>query len=249
MLMAIASYSKFDTYKKLILSLSAPLKEEAILSEQFLLEKDTKKKLDIYYAPFEHVNEQAKVVIAGITPGLHQMKKSYSTVIELKGKEVADEEILHQVKKNSSFEGTMRKNLIAMLDELKLQNYLGITSTSELFTTASHLVQTTSVITYPVFYNGKNYSGSTPNLLKTELLKKYVIENFAKEVEKLNQALIIPLGVNVTKVLTFLAENDYMNANTVLYGFPHPSGGNGHRHRQFSENKEEMKQKIKAYFA
>jgi hypothetical protein len=189
------------------------------------------------------------VVIAGITPGLHQMKKSYSTVIELKGKEVGDEEILHQVKNNSSFEGTMRKNLIAMLDELQLQNYLGIASTSELFTTASHLVQTTSVITYPVFYNGKNYSGSTPNLLKTDLLKRYVIENFAKEVEKLNQALIIPLGVNVAKVLTFLADNDYMNANNVLNGFPHPSGGNGHRHRQFAENKEEMKQKIKAYFA
>ncbi len=129
MLMAIASYSKFDTYKKLILSLSAPLKEEAILSEQFLLEKDTKKKLEIYYAPFEHVNERAKVVIAGITPGLHQMKKSYSTVIDLKDKEVADEEILHQVKKNSSFEGTMRKNLIAMLDEL---------TTTELFRNSLH---------------------------------------------------------------------------------------------------------------
>ncbi len=76
-----------------------------------------------------------------------------------------------------------------------------------------------------------------------------MIENFAKEVEKLNQALIIPLGVNVAKVLTFLADNDYMNANNVLNGFPHPSGGNGHRHRQFAENKEEMKQKIKAYFA
>ncbi|MCK1983044.1 MULTISPECIES: hypothetical protein [Peribacillus] len=75
-----------------------------------MLEKDEKKKLEIYYAPFEYVNERAKVVIVGITPGLHQMKKSYSTVINAKGHIHFDEEILHEVKKNSSFEGTMRKN-------------------------------------------------------------------------------------------------------------------------------------------
>lgn len=246
--MAIASYSKFDTYKNKIFSLPSPLEEEALRSPQFLLEKDDKKQLEIYYAPFEYVNEQAKVVIVGITPGLHQMKKSYETVMDLKDKAVSDEEILHQVKKNSSFEGPMRKNLIQMLDELQLHNYLGISSTSKLFSTASHLVRTTSVIAYPVFYKGKNYSGSTPNLLKTELLQKYVIENFAKEFEKGKDALIIPLGVNVTKALTFLTEHDYINQDAVLHGFPHPSGGNGHRFKQFAENKETMKQQIQAYF-
>ncbi|MDP4106795.1 MAG: hypothetical protein Q8935_17815 [Bacillota bacterium] len=246
--MSIAPYSKFDTYKNFILSLPSPLEEESILKQQFLLEKDEKRKLEIYYAPFEHINEKAKVVIAGITPGLNQMKVSYQTVMDFKDKKATDEEILHQVKQNSSFEGTMRKNLIAMLDELQLHTYLDISSTSDLFTTASNLVHTTSIITYPVFYNGKNYSGSTPNLLKTELLKKLVIVNFAKELVKLNHALIIPLGVNVEKALAYLAENNYMNADGVLNGFPHPSGGNGHRHRQFAENKEMMIQKIKKYF-
>jgi hypothetical protein len=33
------------------------------MNQTFLLEKDPKKKLEIYYAPFEHLNEQAKVVI------------------------------------------------------------------------------------------------------------------------------------------------------------------------------------------
>ncbi|WP_379969321.1 uracil-DNA glycosylase family protein [Ectobacillus sp. sgz5001026] len=246
--MAITSYSKFDTYKSKIFSLSSPIEEEALLSSQFLLEKDDKKKLEIYYAPFDYVNEQAKIVIVGITPGLHQMKRSYETVRNLRDNKVTDEEILHQVKKNSSFEGPMRKNLIKMLDELQLHQYLGLSSTSELFNTASHLVQTTSIITYPVFYNGKNYNGSVPNLLKTELLKKYVMENFTSELKKLQDALIIPLGVNVTNALTFLAENDYMNPSAVLFGFPHPSGGNGHRHKQFAENKENMKQNIQAYF-
>lgn len=246
--MAITSYSKFDTYKSKIFSLPSPIGEEELRSSQFLLEKDNKKKLEIYYAPFDYVNKQAKIVIVGITPGLHQMKKSYETVRNLRDNKVTDEEILHQVKKNSSFEGPMRKNLIKMLDELQLHLYLGLSSTSELFNTASHLVQTTSIITYPVFYNGKNYNGSTPNLLKTELLKKYVMENFTRELEELQDALIIPLGVNVTSALTFLAKNDYMNPDAVLYGFPHPSGGNGHRHKQFAENKENMKRNIQSYF-
>ncbi|MEH7515062.1 hypothetical protein V7146_20285 [Gottfriedia acidiceleris] len=246
--MAILANSKFTKYKKLISSLSPSLETSTLKSEKFLIDKDEKKNLEIYYAPFEYINERAKVIIVGITPGLHQMKQSYSTVIRFKDTEMDDEEILHEVKKNSSFEGPMRKNLIAMLDELELHHYLGLNSTSELFSTASHLVQTTSVIKYPVFYKGKNYNGSTPNILKTDILKKYIIETFAPEIIRLEHPLIIPLGVNVSKVLSYLTTNEYLNSDSILYGFPHTSGGNGHRHKQFAENKEDMKQKIKYYF-
>ncbi|MEH7348753.1 hypothetical protein [Gottfriedia acidiceleris] len=246
--MAILANSKFTKYKKLISSLSPSLETSTLKSEKFLIDKDEKKNLEIYYAPFEYINERAKVIIVGITPGLHQMKQSYSTVIRFKDTEMDDEEILHEVKKNSSFEGPMRKNLIAMLDELELHHYLGLNSTSELFSIASHLVQTTSVIKYPVFYKGKNYNGSTPNILKTDILKKYIIETFAPEIIRLEHPLIIPLGVNVSKVLSYLTTNEYLNSDSILYGFPHTSGGNGHRHKQFAENKEDMKQKIKYYF-
>jgi hypothetical protein len=246
--MAILANAKFKEYKTLISSLSPSLETSTLKSEKFLVDKDEMKNLEIYYAPFEYINERAKIVIVGITPGLHQMKQSYSTVIRLKDEVMDDEEILHEVKKNSSFEGPMRKNLIAMLDELELHHYLGLNSTSELFSTASHLVQTTSVIKYPVFYKGKNYNGSTPNILRTDLLKKYIINTFAAEIIKLERPLIIPLGVNVSKVLTYLTTNNYLNSDAILYGFPHTSGGNGHRHKQFAENKEDMKRKIKLYF-
>jgi hypothetical protein len=246
--LAIAAFSKFDRFKGKIQSLSLPLVEEALISESFLLDKDDKKQLEIYYAPFDHVNEHAQVVIAGITPGLHQMKKSYSTVLNLKGEEIDDETILHEVKKNSSFEGPMRKNLITMLDELNLHKYLGLSSTSELFGESNSLVHTTSVITYPVFHKGKNYSGSTPNILKTELLKEYILQGFASEMESLKNPLIIPLGVNVEKVLEFLAASNRLAPESILSGFPHPSGGNGHRHRQFAENKAAMENNLRSYF-
>lgn len=246
--MAIANYSKFNHYKNLIQSLPSPLTKESMLNEQFLLERDEKKKLELYYAPFEYVNERAKVVIVGITPGLHQMNKSYSTVIDAKNHMENDEDILHQVKNNSSFEGPMRKNLVQMLDELGLHKYLGLSSTINLFNEASHLVHTTSVIPYPVFYKEKNFSGSTPNILKTEILKRYVTECFATEMSNLESPLIIPLGVNVSNVLNYLADNQLLDPNSLLLGFPHPSGGNGHRVKQFTEQKSRLQEMLRFHF-
>ncbi|MBF6634137.1 MAG: hypothetical protein ITG06_08665 [Planococcus sp. (in: Bacteria)] len=179
---------------------------------------------------------------------MHQMKKSFSTVIEAARIESDNEEILRQVKNNSSFEGTMRKNLVKMLDELGLNEHLGLFSSIELFEESSHLVHTTSVLAYPVFYNGKNYSGSTPNLLKNDMLKKYITEKFATELENLQDALIIPLGVNVSNALQYLSEQGMVAPGNILSGFPHPSGGNGHRHRQFAENKAAMEEKLNDHF-
>lgn len=246
--MAIAKYAKFGQYKELIQSLTASYSEESLIREDFLLERDDKKKLEVYYAPFEYVNDEAKVVIVGITPGLHQMKRSYSTVIDAVGTDRDNEEILRQVKNNSSFEGAMRKNLVKMLDEIGLNGHLGLTSSLELFELASHMVHTTSVLAYPVFHNGKNYSGSTPNLLKNDILKKYLTENFATEIESLSDALIIPLGVNVSNALNYLADQGLVEPKNILSGFPHPSGSNGHRHKQFAENKVAMAEKLNEHF-
>lgn len=246
--MATAKYTKFQQYKESIQSITSSYKEESLIHEDFLLERDDKKKLEIYYAPFEYVNEQAKVVIVGITPGLHQMKKSFSTVIDAVGTESNNEEILRQVKNNSSFEGPMRKNLVKMLDEIGLNGHLGVSSSLELFEQASHMVHTTSVLAYPVFHNGKNYSGSTPNLLKNDILKKYLTENFVSELKNLSDALLIPLGVNVSNALNYLADQGLVAPGNILSGFPHPSGGNGHRHKQFAENKAAMEEKLNEHF-
>lgn len=246
--MGIAKYSKFHLYKNDIQSLETTTEEESLINERFLLDKDVKKQLEVYYAPFEHVNEDAKIVIVGITPGLHQMKKSYETVWNLQKEGLDEETILQSVKNNSSFQGPMRKNLVAMLDELELHTYLGVSSTQELFDEASDHVQTTSILPYPVFYKGSNYSGATPNLLRNEMLKKYATEFFPKEMEKLHHPLIIPLGVNVSKALRYLEAEGLLSEHSILEGFPHPSGGNGHRHRQFEEHKEQMRQTVKKYF-
>lgn len=245
--MAIANYAKFTQFKERIQSLPL-VSEEIITDQQFLLEKDEKKNLEIYYAPFEFVNEKAKVVIVGITPGLNQMYHSYSTVFNAKYSDISDEELLSQVKNNSSFEGVMRKNLVKMLDELELNKHLNLTSTIELFDSASNLVHTTSVITYPVFHKGDNYGGTTPNMLRAEILKKYATGHFLTEMNQIDKPIIIPLGVKVDRVINYLIEQGLLDPKLVLSGFPHPSGQNGSRNKQFEANKEMMKEKFYNHF-
>src|SRR5438552_10917825 len=70
--------------------------------------------LAVHYAPFEHIERSAKIVIAGITPGLQQAS---SALIEARkqlkaGKSSA--EALRAAKVHASFSRPMRSNLIAM---------------------------------------------------------------------------------------------------------------------------------------
>lgn len=239
--MGLVTNAKFHYYKEKIFSLKLPLCDHDVLNPVFLLEKDKEKKLEIYYTPFDYINEKATVVIAGITPGLHQMKKAFTAVLE--NRNLEEEELLHMVKKSASFEGTMRNNLIAMLDELELPKHLGLSSSSELFSTASHLVYTTSILPHAVFFNHQNFNGSRPNILKTEMLLEYVKTNFIPDMSRIEKPLIIPLGVNVSKVLDHFYKDKF-----ILKGFPHPSGSNGHRHKQFRENIKDMKIQIENYF-
>ena len=90
----------FHTYISKILQLSN-LEEETLKSEDFLLDRDETKQLDIYYAPFEYINPNAKVVIAGITPGLYQMRQSFEAIRDMK--DATDEEALRAVKQRGSF--------------------------------------------------------------------------------------------------------------------------------------------------
>ena len=117
----------------------------------------------------------------------------------------------------------MRKNLISMLDELNLNTKLNISSCSELFLNKDELLHTTSMIPYPVFINGKNYTGARPKILDSEVLMSYIKKYFYKEVKELPNTFIIPLGKSVEEVLELMisekiikkegAENAKSNCN------------------------------------
>lgn len=236
----------FDKYKDKILALENFNKKD-ILSEKF--ELYNKNNMQIYYAPHnEIINEKAKIFIVGITPGWTQTCIAYKTANETLKKGYAPNEVKKLCKKNSRFAGSMRKNLIEMLDELNLNNKLNLESCANLFDVNEELLHTTSIIPYPVFINGKNYTGSNPSILKNKILLEYTKQYFYKEVRCLSNTLIIPLGKSVEEVLLMMIHEGLIKEDQCLFGFPHPSGANGHRKKQFAENKKILLKIIENYF-
>lgn len=235
----------FDKYCDEIKQLSSFGKEE-ILNKKF--ELFSKGNMKIYYAPHnEIVNEKAKVFIVGITPGWTQTSIAYKTAKQGLINKLNYEEIKKECKRNSRFAGSMRKNLIEMLDDLNLNEKLHLNSCFELFENRDELLHTTSMIPYPVFVNNRNYTGSNPKILDSEILKNYLRKYFYKEVEKLPNALIIPLGKAVEEVLELMISEHLIKREQCLLGFPHPSGANSHRKKQFKENKGNLLKIIDEY--
>ncbi len=221
--------------------------KENILNEKFKLYKEDN--MTIYYAPHnETINNNAKIFIVGITPGWTQTSIAYKTAHNGLINNLEPELIKKECKRNSRFAGSMRKNLIEMLDELNLNNKLHLDSCSELFENKDYLLHTTSIIPYPVFINGKNYTGSNPKIMNNKVLYSYVKKYFYKETDNLQNALIIPLGKAVEEILQQMIKENLIKEKQCLLGFPHPSGANGHRKSQFKENKNKLLNIIEDYF-
>ena len=221
--------------------------KENILNEKFeLYNKDNMK---IYYAPHnETINNKARIFIAGITPGWTQTSIAYKTAHNGIINHLEPELIKKECKKNSRFAGSMRKNLIEMLDELNLNKKLHMDSCSELFEEKDYLLHTTSIIPYPVFINNKNYTGYNPKIMDNEILYSYVKKYFYNEIKILPNALIVPLGKAVEEVLEKMIKDNLIKEEQCLLGFPHPSGANGHRKKQFEENKMKLLSIVEEYF-
>ena len=206
----------------------------SIVNKEFLIEKDGN--IEIYYAPFDYVNSKAKIAIVGITPGLQQMTQSFQAI--------KDGKSLKEVKDLSSFKGSMRTTLIKYMDELKINKILKIKSCESLFNLDSKYLHTTSLVKYPVFDKGKNYSGA--NILKKKILLEFIEENFLKELKILQNSIIIPLGNTVSSTIDYLNTKHLLNLKCFLKGFPHPSGLNVRKNIQFDENKNEMIKLLKS---
>ncbi|WP_122638607.1 hypothetical protein [Romboutsia sp. Marseille-P6047] len=230
-----------------LLPLKSKYTKEEILTNDFLIDKNGN--LEIYYAPHnEYINPNAKVFIVGITPGFQQMSTALASARVGIEENKNIKEIQYECKVSGRFSGSLRKNIISMLDEIHLNKALNIDSCEELFKDKDYLLHTTSLVPYSVFSKGNNYTGHSPKLIKSEFLMDYVYENFNENIKKLGDVLIIPLGKAVEEVLEMLAYNKIINEDQILRGFPHPSGANGHRLIQLSENKENIMKIIKNKF-
>lgn len=189
--------------------------------------------LSIYYAPFNYVARDAKIVVVGVTPGWRQMAEALNSAsFSLRnGMDTSTAE--RRAKYAASFRGTMRDDLIDMLDELGVSEKLCIASTAELFSTSTHLLHATSCVMFPTFWtfghqtvDGTvyNYNGTSPNLLSQFVLEQFVDEHLGPELASLPDALIVPLGSVAREAVKRLHRKGIVNTELCLTGFPHTSG-------------------------
>lgn len=222
------------------------LTKQDVLTDTFRIENEGR--LSMYYAPHnEFINRNAKIVIVGITPGWQQMKTAFEQFARSHSSGETLETCLKEAKEAAGFAGSMRRNLMDMLDQCGIPKALGVTSSSDLFKKVRNLLHTTSIIKYPVFISGKNYTGHQPPIDRSPLLQRYIYREFPDELAQItSSALIIPLGKVVDQTILKLTEEGKLPHHT-LTGFPHPSGANGHRIKQFQQQREQLQAGVKRW--
>lgn len=213
----------FEKFAPILQSDPSPI----VRDKRLLIESDGD--ASIYYAPFEYNNPNAKIVLVGITPGPTQMVNANNAARRslLAGSDY--EAAIKHAKETGGFSGEpMRSNLINQLNHWGIHKWLDLKDSSELFSTSRHLLQTTSLLRYPVFIDGKDYKGK-PDMVRNPLLKKYLFDHFVNEVGNLENAIFFPLGPTVKKVIDTLVKQGNIDKSKVMTGLFHPSGLNTYR--------------------
>ena len=168
---------------------------------------------------FEYQNTKAKVVIVGITPGNSQLKG------DRKGLD------LREIKRKNAFAGSMRPNLVNMLDYVGINRLLGIESCRSLWEEDFDRVEMTSLLkdaTYIVGKSGKTMFKDTEMIAKSDKLTEKFENGFVKDCEQYKKAkLFVACGQGVYDELLKLKERGVITAPVVAIA--HPSGNNSMR--------------------
>lgn len=235
--MPTASSAVFSAFRDLIESTDPDaVATPAQIPDGFLLARAGA--LSAHYIPFDYVNLGARVVLVGISPGFVQWKNAVREARRQLALGAPLPDLLRAAKYTGAFSGAIRPNLVALLDHVGLQRWLGIASCASLFGADAHLMHVTAVLRHPIFVDGKNYNGAAPNMLTTPLLQAQLLEHFAPEAAQLPDAVYVPLGPKVGLALDWLARRGTLSADRVLHGIPHPSGANAERIAYFLGRKD-----------
>lgn len=191
----------------------------------------------VTYAPFEHINTSAELVLVGLTPGRTQAANALEALQSALSEGMSREASLERAKLEASFSGKMRNSLVAMLDFVGAPEKFGFQTAAAFFEPGSRMVHFTSALRYPVYLaDGKDYSG-TPKPLGHPELRRMVETHLAEEANVLRKALWVPLGAHAEASLTHLVDMGLLDARKVLCGLPHPSGANAERIAYFLKRK------------
>ena len=220
----------FEKYSGVIRRLNHRADDSAPVQDLKLWENN-QKGLECFYAPFEHVNHSAKIVLIGITPGRTQMNRALAAAAQSIKAGSNISEAITEVKRVGSFSGSMRSNIVNTLNKLGYQKKLSMDCSSELWSSKNNIVNFCSLLKYPVFLKGKDYN-KNPNPFKVNELKSLLIDGFAKDLQAIpSTAELVPLGDFVADILSELDSLNLVPQHINRFegkviAPPHPSGAN-----------------------
>ena len=186
-------------------------------------------RLDVKFAfeptGFDYVNPKAEVVIVGITPGNSQQKGSREGMSP------------REIKRKYAFAGTLRKNMVKMLDYIGLNSLLRIDTCASLWEQDFDRVEMTSLLkdaTYVVGQRGKTMFKDTEIIAKSKELSEKYENGFVRDCEQYKQAkLFVACGQGVYDELMKLKGRGVIAAPVVAIA--HPSGNNAIRVKYYME--------------
>lgn len=183
------------------------------------------KRLEVVYAPFDHVNAGAEVVIVGITPGRQQMREAILEARKALAEGATDNEALARAKVHASFAGPRRHNLVKIMDAVGVNGFLGVSTTASLWREDSARAHFMSALRYPTFADGEDYNRS-PDLNRTPFLFGLARKWLAQELSRCPDAVIVPMGDMVTEAVVRVCREIGVPRDRILAGVPHASGAN-----------------------
>jgi hypothetical protein len=237
----------FDRWAEKVVKLPDDFPESAWPPPDWILFREGD--LEVAYTPFDWVNTAARVALVGITPGRHQAWVAAVEAARALREGCSHEEALRRADASGSFSGPMRRNLVAMLDGIDLPDVLGISSSEQLFGDAHHLAAHLSAMSFPVFIRGENYTGHTPNLIRSTVLSSLARQMLGGYLHLIPRALVIPLGGASESAVRLLVADGTLDTSRCLFGFPHPSPANGHRCAQYRQRASELRSGIATWAA
>lgn len=198
------------------------------------------RRLEIFYTAMDWVNPAAEVVLIGITPGRHQAWEAAREAGRALREGAGAEEALRRADRVASFSGPMRSNLVGMLDGIGLADALSLDTTADLFGSAHDRCGLVSATGFPVFVDGRNYTGSDPVLASSPILSSLVRHMLGGDLVLTPHALLVPLGVAAQSAVDLLVGEGIIPTPQCLRGLPHPSGANGHRRSQYAQRADRL---------
>ncbi len=210
--------------------------------------------IDCHYAPFDHVERRASLVLVGINPGLAQAANALGAARDALWAGASWEEAQRASGGTGAFEGPLLTNLVRMLDELGLPRLLAgagvcfVRTTRELFASGRHELHVTHCVRYPVAVSGRDYTGRRPVLLRDPRLNAFVFGVLGPELAQVPGALVAPLGRVAAEAVEALVAAGRLEAGRCLLGLPHPSGANGHREADFERARPGLTRTLRAWF-